>query len=287
MLMVENRPNLPSGARIPVSIVELSRAFLGFSQKPGVIVVLAAFFDDSGTHAGSPVVVLGGLLGTEEQWNAFGAAWGDLLDRPLPGKPPLKQFHLSHIRGGHGEFADYTDAEQDHVTYLFRQVILNTGLVSLAAAVNRNAWNELVVGALADELGQPEHLCFVKCIEQVIQTVRLGKPGDKVVIAFDQGVQKKLEQWAAYFSAESDKYPEIAGIGFAKVSEVLALQGADLIATETYQFNQAWLENRDSPRMNPHFNDFIMRDLSAGLVFDRPQIEEMIERAKERIPHLR
>jgi len=29
--------------------------------------MLGAFFDDSGTHSYSPVVAIGGLLGTEEQ----------------------------------------------------------------------------------------------------------------------------------------------------------------------------------------------------------------------------
>jgi hypothetical protein len=35
------------------------------SATPQVIVVLGAFFDDSGTHPDSPVVAIGGLLGTE------------------------------------------------------------------------------------------------------------------------------------------------------------------------------------------------------------------------------
>lgn len=248
--------------------------------------MLAAFFDDSGTHPGSPVVALGGLLGTEAQWNAFGVAWGDLLDRPLPGKPPLRQFHLSPLRVSDGEFKDYRPAERDHINYLFRRVILDTGLVTLAAAVNRTAWDDLVIGPLAAEFGKPEELCFFKCIESVVHTVRARKPGQQVRIAFDAGVRPNLELWARYTLTQPEKYPEIAGIGFAKVSEVLALQGADLIATETYQFAQAWLANRENPATSPHFQDFIMRDLSSGLIFDREQIQEMLERFRERRPDL-
>jgi hypothetical protein len=72
------------------------------------------------------------------------------------------------------------------------------------------------------------------------QTVRSGLPSIKEV-------RGQLELWARLYLSQSEKYPEIAGIGFAKVSEVLPLQGADLIATETYQFAQAWLKNPSNP----------------------------------------
>jgi hypothetical protein len=74
-------------------------------------VVLGAFFDDSGTHASAPVIVMGGLLGTEQQWDVFADAWNALLAHPLPGKPPLSRFHLSPCRAGADEFRDYSLAE--------------------------------------------------------------------------------------------------------------------------------------------------------------------------------
>jgi hypothetical protein len=254
------------------------------SQNRKQIVVLGAFFDDSGTDPSQPVVAIGGLLGTEEQWDAFAAAWSELLERPLPGKPPLTQFHLTHCRAGYEEFQDYRSAERDHITYLFRQVILRTGLVTLAAAVNRIAWNELVVGDVAAKLGTPEELCFYKCVEMVINTVRFLKPGENVFMLFDQGTKARLDWWTKAYMAQSEKYPEIVGMRFAPVSKVVALQGADLIATETYQFAQEWIKNRQNPNVNPHFKEFIWRELSSGLMFDREHIEEMVGRVREGLP---
>jgi hypothetical protein len=77
--------------------------------------MLGAFFDDSGTHAGSPVMTIGGVLGTEAQWDVFAAAWEALLKEPLPGKKPLKQFHLSPCRAGRDEFESYSSAESKAV----------------------------------------------------------------------------------------------------------------------------------------------------------------------------
>jgi hypothetical protein len=111
-------------------------------------------------------------------------AWTALLDNPLPGKPPLKEFHLSPLRAKKDEFEGYNQAERDHVNYLFRRVILDLGLVTLAAAIDRVAWNELVVGPLVEMIGPPEQLCFVKCIDSVLITIRLRKPGQRVIIAF-------------------------------------------------------------------------------------------------------
>ena len=46
--------------------------------------MLGAFFDDSGTHDGSPVVAMGGLLGTDEQWRTFEERWLALIKARYP-----------------------------------------------------------------------------------------------------------------------------------------------------------------------------------------------------------
>jgi hypothetical protein len=228
------------------------------------------------------MVVIGGLLGTEEQWDAFATAWAARLAHPLPGKPPLKQFHLSACRAKRGEFQDYSQAERDRITYLFRRIIIDLGFVTLAAAVNRDAWNELVImQGLEDELGQPEGLCFFKCIELVINTIRFRKPGEQVFIFFDQGTKAQLGGWAKLYRAQSLQFPEIAGIGFAPVPKVVALQGADMIATETYQYALEWLKDGQNAAVNAHFREYLRRKLSAGLVFERAHIEEIVTRVRK------
>jgi hypothetical protein len=103
--------------------------------------MLRAYFDDSGTHSSSGVV-MGGLIGTVEQWDRFERAWAAKLADPLPGcgKPPLKTFHLSACAGRwpRSGFEDYTDAEQDAVIHDFRQIILDCMLTSTASAIDRS-----------------------------------------------------------------------------------------------------------------------------------------------------
>jgi hypothetical protein len=246
-----------------------------------MIVVLAAYFDDSGTHLSSPVVVVGGLLGTEEQWVVFKSEWAKLLARPLDGKPRLNQFHLSRCQARREEFRDYTPTERDHVIHLFNKVILDVGLVTIAAAVNKIAWDQLVVGNVAIELGNPEGLCFVKCLEAVMSTIRLRKPGQRVALVFDQGITDRIEGLAQLYFSQSEIYPELAGIGFGKVADVLPLQGADMIATGSYQFAQEWLRDREDAVGKAFFQDYLKRELSYGMVMDREHIEEIVARVQE------
>ena len=243
--------------------------------------MLCAFFDDSGTHASSAVVAMGGLLGTEEQWDVFESSWTSLLASPLPGKPRLKQFHLSPCRARLDEFQDYGWAEIDLITHNFRKVILDVGLVTIACAVNKVAWDELIVGEIAAQTGSPEELCFHKCMESMLNTIRLRKPGESVFVLFDQGVRRQLQDYAMFYESQREEHPEISAIKFAPVAKIVALQGADMIATETYQYALEWIKNRESPVPNPHFRDYIKRELSHGQIMDREQIKGIVDRVRE------
>ncbi len=65
----------------------------------GPALMLQCYLDDSGTHGGAPVVVWGGVIGSVDQFGRLEDQWKRLLREPLPGKLPLKSFHLSHCCG--------------------------------------------------------------------------------------------------------------------------------------------------------------------------------------------
>jgi len=43
--------------------------------------VLIGYFDESGTHAGSPAVAVAGVLGPQDDWNRFESSWRWFLDK--------------------------------------------------------------------------------------------------------------------------------------------------------------------------------------------------------------
>ena len=119
---------------------------------------------------------------------------------------------------------------------------------------------------LRRSLGPIEDLCFVKCLEEVMSTIRLRKPGEKITFVFDQGIGDRITDLARLYYSQKEAFPELAGIGFAKVADILPLQGADMIATWTYQYAQEWFKNCESASAKEHFKKYLQRELSCGRV---------------------
>jgi len=100
--------------------------------------MLAAYFDDSGTHDDSAVVSWGGFVGTDTQWTAFNAAWRTKLAAPLPGKPLLRKFGLADCERRRNEFFGYSGAESDLLQNEMREIIVKHRLLGVCYSVDRS-----------------------------------------------------------------------------------------------------------------------------------------------------
>jgi hypothetical protein len=95
-----------------ITVSELVRVVLPRSN--GLTSMLSAYFEDSGTHRNSQIVVTGGLIGAETNWSRFETAWKAKLADPLDGrKPPLREFHMAPCMLREGEFQGYSEAERN------------------------------------------------------------------------------------------------------------------------------------------------------------------------------
>lgn len=262
---------LPTGAEeglFSVAMIVKKRPF--FSLK--------GFFDDSGTHDDSDVVVIGGLIGTVGQWEQFETAWAAKLAAPLPGKPALKMFHLSHCAAGDGEFKSYSGPERDAVTHDFRKIIIDAKLTSIASAIDRKAWDELVVGPYRQVLGDAVDICAENCISETIRIADPHPEGDKVALVFDRGI------WSQRLKAITDKHalplarPRIVSVNFLAVVDVLGLQGADIVATESYWHALNVLRDGYGAPLRAHMRHFTENMLCEGLILDREAIASEIAR---------
>jgi hypothetical protein len=102
--------------------------------------MLKIYLDDSGTHAAAPWVVVGGLIGTEDQWKNFDADWRAKLLCPMDGKKSLNKFSLYDCQEAINEFEGYSRNESDLVTGEFRRIIKRSGVVGYSSAIDKIAW---------------------------------------------------------------------------------------------------------------------------------------------------
>jgi hypothetical protein len=61
--------------------------------------LLEAYLDESGTHTESPIVTVGGLMATSEDWKRLSGSWRDVLDRF-----GLPYFHATDFEARRGPF---------------------------------------------------------------------------------------------------------------------------------------------------------------------------------------
>src|SRR3990172_7676335 len=68
------------------------------------MVLVRAYFDESGIHDESPIIAAGGLMATEKRWTALEADWLVELGRFKCEGFPISAFHATECEIGAGEF---------------------------------------------------------------------------------------------------------------------------------------------------------------------------------------
>lgn len=262
---------------------ELGRIILPPGTKNGRLLMLAGYFDDSGTHDGSPAVVVAGVIGTQEQWEAFDAKCAALFARPLPGKPAITAFHLIDCQHANNEFEGYRRAESDALTHDFRRLITEVGVYSVAFVIDGIAWRELVTGPRGVWLGQtPEQQCFVSCIDRALIFARAMPGENRIALMFDQGRRTEtLEQIVELYKRRAEINPELSTISFGKVADFRPLQAADYLATETNWYAQKWLKHKNKAKARAHFADYMKRTFAGEANFmDRETLARNLSRTQ-------
>ncbi len=243
--------------------------------------MLACYFDDSGTHAGSPVVVFGGLIGQKEHWEDFEPKWKAKLAKPLPGKPPLKRFHMWDCQWGMGDYAGYSKGERDAVIHDFRQIILDCGVTGVAAAISRKDFDELITGETRRQLGNADDMAFASAISALDCLRDHG-----LTLIFDDTGKQSIARYAALYDRyqamfEKEKSRQINGLSFRSMEAAVPLQGADMIAWETYFYACERLKNPHAlPR--PHLQRMTETNRFFAVLMGRPEMIEYLGKVKNR-----
>ena len=221
-----------------VPIADLFRVLLPRDHPNGWLAMLTAYFDDSGTHADSNVVLVAGIVGTEWQLTSLDQLWRPDIDRPLCGrKSKLRRFHATECHDSRNEFAGWSRTETD---YFFRQLhdaIIESGVSAYGMAASRKDWDELITGDLRGFLGDAETYAISQCYVSALRWAEVTTFDPHITFVFDNRpseIQRRAKAISDAFEKHSTN-PRVVGCAFLSSFAVRPLQAADLFAWEVYQ----------------------------------------------------
>jgi len=191
------------------------------------------FFDESGTHDGSQIITLGGLIASYEAWSRWELEWNKIL-----ASRGIKVFHFSEFMAREGEFKNnWTNDERNLFMERLCKTISDNILVGLACSVFRDEYEACLPTSLQQTIRHPYYFGVYTVLFMLLNWkvfhVRLTLP-TPIRLLFDRkkgyegfasaiyyAVLQKFEEWGKDVSILGD-------MGFGSKAVDIPLQAADL-----------------------------------------------------------
>lgn len=224
----------------------------GISGK--ALFMFTAYFDDSGTHGGSPNVTVGGFVADVQEWEQFSREWALLLEEFELDKNP-GYFHMvdyssmQHpIYGAWGK--DKRIDFMRKMTGIIKRRV-RAGIAGTFPAHNLKKMQEVLPHTFPSE-GYPYMTCGQVCWRNIGNWAREYNHAERVASVFEEGTEGKGFLLNAH--AELTLKEEVAarfhlgGISFGLKRDVKPLQAADFFAYETHKRMKDTFANLDRRR---------------------------------------
>jgi len=242
----------------PISFGDFAPIIVPAGAGDGLLIgMLTAYFDDSGTHDESDVVVWAGLFGNEHQWAALDEDWAAKLRDPSPGKEPIRRFHMWDCNQGIGEFLGWSRTAREFLAHELGQIILKKMLWGYGCAIARKDYDDLVEGDRRVVMGDAEGFCMRNCYFRAVRWARERASYDPTMsFVFDDRPHRRAENRQIFNMFEHNRQdrglkPELAALAFSSAAKFRPLQAADLFAWEFYQHAKDILKGIDEPQRPP------------------------------------
>jgi hypothetical protein len=220
---------------------ELSRAVL--ADQDGWIVVLRVYMDESGTHADSPVVVVGMYAGKPKAWVEWTKDWNR-------NKKPIKVYHAVDCHNRDGEFKGWERPERNAFVAKLLPVLGRHPISGIVVGIHMGAFRLAMEPRpeLREMFGTPYAACFQWGVQTLISM--LEENGDNQRIGFFHECNDYEEEAKAAFSyikAQKMLNNRIMTLTFGGKDDFVPLQVADVLA---YEGNHL-LRDPNKPRRLP------------------------------------
>ncbi len=206
-----------------------------------------AYFDESGTHAGSEAAVVAGFVSNATQWESFSHEWQEVL-----AGANVEYFRMSEFENSRGQFDDWEKDEKETLLNKLLPIIDAHTFWSIGCIVLRQSFDSLLSEDVKRICGDAYGVATLACLRN------LGQIWQK----HDAWVDCTMEAGAKGRAAlqllveEDSKFPgwqnehRILSLSFQE-KRVPPLQAADILAYELYKQSQRQFGSEKRPARYP------------------------------------
>jgi hypothetical protein len=223
-------PESPHAPSDPFEHLRLSL----FARQDDVFCMLTAYFDDSGTSATDPVVVVAGYLATVEMWARFDRRWSTLL-----AQYEITGLHRVDLENFSGEFKDWNPRRRTEFMKKADAIIKHCTYSGFGVAIPKSDFEAVC----------PDHhpyrtyglfgWCAYGCIASIKLWCSKKNVTEPIQYVFEAGTtgQNQFNQLLhdLYRDPAIRKEDRIGGWSFQGKS-LLPLQAADVVAYEYFKY---------------------------------------------------
>ena len=194
----------------------------------------SAYFDESGTHAGSDVVVVAGYVASSSHWIDFSIEWQRALD-----EFGISYFHMTDFANGAKAYAAWNkEQRRDRLNRLI-DIISRHVFSSVAYAIPMKSFNKIFSARSKSICGGAYGLATACCFTEMGQVASdpgvdgwieyVFESGDK-----DAGTVRKIVN-SHLRDPETNAMYRFHSLSYADKHHCQPLQAADMLAYEVYR----------------------------------------------------
>jgi hypothetical protein len=225
------------------------------------LTVLRAYFDESGLHGDATVTGVAGCVAHLDTWTDLETKWNGLLARIRneTGKN-ITEFHAFECDAGSENWFGIDRSIRNAYANGFINLIARKNVFySFGISVSVKGWNALATPEFKTRFISPYHLCAELCFGQSLHLSKKifeSAPIEIVYAAREEYSHTLQSVLRIYLNGQFGK--AVKSIAFARPSECIPLQTADLVSYEHYRY---W------KRMQSGVPD--------AIITDRPQMSKL------------
>jgi hypothetical protein len=131
------------------------------------MVLFSAYFDESGTHDGSPAAVVAGFVANASEWTAFSEAWQVVLD-----KNGITYFRMSEFESFIGRFEEWSQEQHRQCISDLLCIINKHTFWSVGCIVPRSSFDALLTDKAKRICGDAYGLAAIGCFRNLAERIK-------------------------------------------------------------------------------------------------------------------